>query len=170
VGAIPQNERVLDDAESGAVGVDVAPAESLQFTQAQPREAGEEHYETVVRSDGIGEGVHLGNSGDRALVRPLPPGSVDVARIGGDDPVGYGGAADGAQQSVRLGRRRGAGVAPTSQICVPRSDLRWGETSQPDRSQRREDVQPQQPFEELGRVPGRGVTTTTTSASVGWSS
>jgi hypothetical protein len=29
----------------------------------------------VVRPDGIGEGVHLGDGGDRALIRPLSSGS-----------------------------------------------------------------------------------------------
>lgn len=67
-----------------AVDVDMAPAEGLQLAEAQSREAREEHHETVLRTNGIGKGVHLGDGGDRrssGRSRPAPSMSHGLAAM-----------------------------------------------------------------------------------------
>ncbi|QXC59912.1 hypothetical protein KSP35_16230 [Aquihabitans sp. G128] len=100
---------LLDDGQLASFEVEVAAAEAEQLALAEADEAGEQDDAAVPGMDRLGDGVDLGNGGDRSLLGGLDAGALDVARVGGEEPILGGGGHDRAKQPVALGGRAGAG-------------------------------------------------------------
>ena len=101
---------LLDDGQFTGVEVEVAAAEAEQLALAEPDEAGEQDDAAVAGVDRLGDGVDLGDRGDRSFLGGLDAGPFDVARVGGEQAVLGGRHHDRAEQSVALGCRAGAGA------------------------------------------------------------